>query len=62
MYTEKSFFVTVKLIGKLLDGTVFARKGHDEESPFEFKVDEGHVSIAFMQKICDTLRSLLMVF
>jgi FKBP-type peptidyl-prolyl cis-trans isomerase len=30
----------VKLIGKLQDGTVFVKKGHEEE-PFEFKVDEG---------------------
>ncbi|XP_073279860.1 70 kDa peptidyl-prolyl isomerase-like [Primulina huaijiensis] len=35
--------VQVKLIGKLLDGTVFTRQGHDEESPFEFKVDEDEV-------------------
>ncbi|CAL5371362.1 unnamed protein product [Camellia sinensis] len=28
--------VQVKLIGKLQDGTVFLKKGHDEE-PFEFK-------------------------
>ncbi|KAF5962079.1 hypothetical protein HYC85_003288 [Camellia sinensis] len=31
--------VQVKLIGKLQDGTVFLKKGHDEE-PFEFKIDE----------------------
>ncbi|MQL70377.1 hypothetical protein Taro_002706 [Colocasia esculenta] len=34
--------VTVKLTGKLQDGTVFDRRGHDEE-PFEFKTDEGQV-------------------
>lgn len=32
---------TVKLIGKLEDGTVFVKKGHDGEEPFEFKTDEG---------------------
>ncbi|CAI9099469.1 OLC1v1036296C1 [Oldenlandia corymbosa var. corymbosa] len=34
--------VKVKLIGKLLDGTVFVEKGDDVE-PFEFKVDEDQV-------------------
>ncbi|KAL8162890.1 hypothetical protein V2J09_014379 [Rumex salicifolius] len=33
----------VKLMGKLQDGTVFVKKGHDEDSPFEFKVDEEQV-------------------
>ncbi|XP_008794657.1 70 kDa peptidyl-prolyl isomerase-like [Phoenix dactylifera] len=32
--------VTVKLIGKLQDGTVFVKKGYDDEAPFEFKTDE----------------------
>jgi hypothetical protein len=32
----------VKLIGKLQDGTVFLRKGHDEgDELFEFKTDDG---------------------
>ncbi|KAL3329394.1 hypothetical protein AABB24_036472 [Solanum stoloniferum] len=35
--------VKVKLIGKLQDGTVFVKKGHDEEEPFEFKIDEEQV-------------------
>ncbi|KAG1331543.1 Peptidylprolyl isomerase [Cocos nucifera] len=35
--------VKVKLIGKLEDGTVFLKKGHDEEEPFEFKTDEEQV-------------------
>lgn len=35
--------VKVKLIGKLGDGTVFLKKGHDEEEPFEFKTDEDQV-------------------
>lgn len=35
--------VQVNLIGKLQDGTVFVKKGHDEEPPFEFKVDEEQV-------------------
>ncbi|GKV28603.1 hypothetical protein SLEP1_g37626 [Rubroshorea leprosula] len=34
--------VQVKLIGKLDEGTIFVKKGHDEE-PFEFKVDEEQV-------------------
>lgn len=34
--------VQVKLIWKLQDGTVFLKKGHDEE-PFEFKIDEEQV-------------------
>ncbi|KAF7837062.1 70 kDa peptidyl-prolyl isomerase-like [Senna tora] len=35
--------VQVKLIGKLQDGTIFIKKGHDDEQPFEFKVDEEQV-------------------
>ncbi|CAI9777005.1 unnamed protein product [Fraxinus pennsylvanica] len=35
--------VQVNLIGKLQDGTVFVKKGYDEEPPFEFKVDEEQV-------------------
>lgn len=32
----------MKLIGKLQDGTVFLKKGHDgDEQPFEFQTDEG---------------------
>lgn len=31
----------VKLVGKLADGTVFVKKGHDDEEPLEFKTDEG---------------------
>ncbi|XP_022761815.1 peptidyl-prolyl cis-trans isomerase FKBP62-like isoform X1 [Durio zibethinus] len=34
--------VQVKLIGKLEDGKIFVKKGHDEE-PFEFKIDEEQV-------------------
>ncbi|KAG6478260.1 hypothetical protein ZIOFF_061695 [Zingiber officinale] len=34
---------TVKFIGKLQDGTVFVKKGYDEEEPFEFKTDEEQV-------------------
>ncbi|KAJ7957281.1 Peptidylprolyl isomerase [Quillaja saponaria] len=34
--------VQVKLTGKLQDGTVFIKKGHDEQ-PFEFKIDEEQV-------------------
>lgn len=35
--------VKVKLIGKLDDGTMFVKKGHDGEEPFEFKTDEDQV-------------------
>ncbi|PON33449.1 Peptidyl-prolyl cis-trans isomerase, FKBP-type [Parasponia andersonii] len=34
--------VQVKLTGKLHDGTIFAKKGHDE-GPYEFKIDEEQV-------------------
>jgi len=34
--------VKVKITGKLQDGTVFTKKGHDED-PFEFKTDEEEV-------------------
>lgn len=33
----------VRFIGKLEDGTVFVKKGHDGEEPFEFKTDEEQV-------------------
>ncbi|XP_058735862.1 70 kDa peptidyl-prolyl isomerase-like [Vicia villosa] len=35
--------VQVKLIGKLQDGTIFLKKGHDDDQPFEFKIDEEQV-------------------
>lgn len=36
--------VRVKLIGKLQDGTVFLKKGHDDgDEPFEFKTDDEQV-------------------
>ncbi|KAK9069381.1 hypothetical protein SSX86_011284 [Deinandra increscens subsp. villosa] len=35
--------VQVKLIGKLQDGTVFIKKGHDDSEPLEFKADEEQV-------------------
>ncbi|KAJ4955709.1 hypothetical protein NE237_012492 [Protea cynaroides] len=35
--------VKVKLIGKLQDGTLFLKKGHDEEEVFEFKTDDEQV-------------------
>ncbi|RWR80744.1 peptidyl-prolyl isomerase-like protein isoform X1 [Cinnamomum micranthum f. kanehirae] len=35
--------VPVKLIGRLQDGTIFLKKGHDEDEPFEFKTDEEQV-------------------
>ncbi|RZC62049.1 hypothetical protein C5167_023825 [Papaver somniferum] len=33
----------VKLIGKLQDGTIFLKTGHDAEEPFEFKTDNDEV-------------------
>lgn len=38
---------SVKLIGKLQDGTVFLKKGHDDDQPFEFRIDEGTLNIGF---------------
>ncbi|KAK9664517.1 hypothetical protein RND81_14G047800 [Saponaria officinalis] len=35
--------VQVKLLGKLQDGTVFVKKGFEEDPPLEFKVDEEQV-------------------
>nr|CAA68913.1 peptidylprolyl isomerase [Triticum aestivum] len=35
--------VRVGLIGKLDDGTVFTKKGHEGDEPFEFKTDEEQV-------------------
>ncbi|WJX10442.1 Peptidyl-prolyl cis-trans isomerase fkbp62, variant 2 [Trifolium repens] len=32
--------IQVKLIGKLQDETVFLKKGHDDDQPFEFRIDE----------------------
>lgn len=38
----RHYSLSVKLIGKLHDGTIFLKKGHDEEIPYEFKIDEGN--------------------
>ena len=35
--------LAVRLIGKLDDGTVFTKKGHEGDEPFEFKTDEEQV-------------------
>ncbi|GJN21089.1 hypothetical protein PR202_gb08537 [Eleusine coracana subsp. coracana] len=35
--------VRVRLTGKLENGTLFVKKGHDGEEPFEFKTDEDQV-------------------
>ncbi|KAF4384448.1 hypothetical protein F8388_012719, partial [Cannabis sativa] len=35
--------VQVKLTGKLHDGIVFTRKGHDDGKPYEFKINEEQV-------------------
>lgn len=38
-------YFAVKITGKLHDGTIFLKKGHDnEEELFEFKTDEGSVT------------------
>lgn len=35
----------MKITGKLEDGTVFLKKGHDDgEEMFEFKTDEGSIT------------------
>lgn len=42
----------MKLIGKLQDGTVFEKKGHNEEPLFEFRVDEGKtILLLFLFKL-----------
>jgi hypothetical protein len=43
---HESTIMTVRLIGKLEDGTVFDRRGHDGEEPFEFTIDEGYIILA----------------
>lgn len=44
--------LVVKLIGKLQDGTVFEKKGHNEEPLFEFRVDEGKtILLLFLFKL-----------
>nr|GME18553.1 Peptidyl-prolyl cis-trans isomerase FKBP65 [Ipomoea batatas] len=47
--------VKVKLTGKLQDGTIFVKKGSDEE-PFEFKVDEDQV-IDGLDKAVKTMKN-----
>ncbi|KAF3327741.1 peptidyl-prolyl isomerase-like isoform X1 [Carex littledalei] len=42
--------VKVKLIGRLQDGTVFTKKGHEEEE-FEFKTDEEQVIVGLDQAV-----------
>lgn len=37
------YIFAVRLVGKLEDGTVFVKKGHDGDEPFEFKTDEEQV-------------------
>lgn len=39
----------VKIVGKLEDGTVFVKKGHDGDEPLEFKTDEGNLFFSLMQ-------------
>lgn len=38
-----SILFAVRLVGKLEDGTVFTKKGHEGDEPFEFKTDEEQV-------------------
>ena len=33
--------MAARLVGKLEDGTIFERRGHDGVEPFEFIIDEG---------------------
>ena len=33
--------MAARLVGKLEDGTVFEQRGHSEEEPIEFTIDEG---------------------
>jgi FK506-binding protein 4/5 len=40
MLIMQHILLAVRLIGKLEDGTVFAKKGHEGDEPFEFKTDE----------------------
>ncbi|KAJ8755324.1 hypothetical protein K2173_019122 [Erythroxylum novogranatense] len=47
--------VQVKLIGKLHDGTIFVKKGHDEEPPLEFKIVEEQV-IDGLDKAAKTMK------
>jgi len=55
-----SFSVSVKLIGKLQDGTAFLSKGHDgEEKLFEFKTDEGNLKSA---SVLSPLHPLYIIF
>ncbi|KAL2343488.1 hypothetical protein Fmac_004773 [Flemingia macrophylla] len=48
--------VQVKLIGKLHDGTVFIKKGHDDEQPFEFKIDEVEQVIEGLDKAVKNMK------
>ncbi|XP_061363756.1 peptidyl-prolyl cis-trans isomerase FKBP62-like isoform X1 [Gastrolobium bilobum] len=47
--------VQVKLIGKLQDGTVFLKKGYDDEQPFEFKIDEVVCGLHHVEQVIDGL-------
>ena len=47
--------ISVKFIGKLQDGTVFIKKGYDDEQPFEFKIDEGMLMIVLTSPLARAL-------
>jgi hypothetical protein len=47
------FFFVVKIVGKLEDGTLFLKKGHEGDEPLEFKTDEGNMlSSVIAEKLC----------
>lgn len=47
------FWIVVRYVAKLVDGTIFDRKGYDGEEPFEFKVDEGRsVCLEIRTTVC----------
>lgn len=54
-------FLAVKLMGKLQDGTVFVKKGYDEE-PFEFTIDEGNVEAVIFCYLITRAKFLLVSF
>ena len=47
IHNSSLYSLLVKLIGKLEDGKIFVKKGHDEE-PLEFKIDEGNNSFVIL--------------
>lgn len=62
MFTEQSFSVTVKLIRKLLDGTVFARKGQDGVHHLNSKLTKVIYPLLLCRKYVTFLGLFLKVF